>query len=39
MTRDETLFIGNKMKGAEQSQMFGKPCFPPGASGIQGKTR
>jgi hypothetical protein len=29
MTAEETLYIetGNKIKGAEQSQMFGKPCF------------
>jgi len=29
MTAEETLYIetGKKIKGAEQSQMFGKPCF------------
>ena len=29
MTKEETLYtgIGQKMKDAEQSQMFGKPCF------------
>ena len=29
MTKEETLYtsIGQKLKGAEQSQMFGKPCF------------
>jgi hypothetical protein len=29
MTAEETLYlsIGQKLKGAEQSQMFGKPCF------------
>jgi hypothetical protein len=29
MTEQEILYleIGQKMKGAEQSQMFGKPCF------------
>jgi hypothetical protein len=34
MTSEETLYqsIGQKIKDAEQSQMFGKPCFK-----IQGK--
>jgi hypothetical protein len=34
MTLEETVFIsiGQKIKDAEQSQMFGKPCFK-----IQGK--
>lgn len=29
MTKEETFYIsiGQKIKGAEQSQMFGKPCF------------
>ena len=29
MTKEETLYltIGQKIKSAEQSQMFGKPCF------------
>ena len=29
MTKEETLYtsIGQKIKDAEQSQMFGKPCF------------
>lgn len=29
MTPEETLYIsiGQNLKGAEQSQMFGKPCF------------
>jgi hypothetical protein len=29
MTKEEELYtaIGQKLKGAEQSQMFGKPCF------------
>ena len=29
MTKEETLYteIGQKFKDAEQSQMFGKPCF------------
>ncbi len=29
MTKEEELYksIGLKLKGAEQSQMFGKPCF------------
>jgi hypothetical protein len=29
MTQEETLYtaIGKKIKDAEQSQMFGKPCF------------
>ena len=29
MTKEEKLFIaaGQKLKGAEQSRMFGKPCF------------
>jgi len=29
MTKQEELFIstGQQLKGAEQSQMFGKPCF------------
>jgi hypothetical protein len=29
MTKEETLYlaIGQKLKNAEQSQMFGKPCF------------
>ena len=29
MTKEETLYIsiGQKLKDAEQSQMFGKPCF------------
>src|SRR4051812_49214305 len=29
MTKEETLYtaIGKKIKGTEQSQMFGKPCF------------
>ncbi|MEO6301591.1 MAG: hypothetical protein ABIP51_00335 [Bacteroidia bacterium] len=29
MTKEETLYIeiGQKMQSAEQSQMFGKPCF------------
>jgi hypothetical protein len=29
MTTEETLYtaIGQKIKNAEQSQMFGKPCF------------
>ena len=29
MTKEETLYteIGQAMKSAEQSQMFGKPCF------------
>ncbi|MBX7204394.1 MAG: hypothetical protein K1X81_03115 [Bacteroidia bacterium] len=29
MTKQETLFteIGQKIKGAEQGQLFGKPCF------------
>lgn len=29
MAKEETLYlsIGQKMKGAEESQMFGKPCF------------
>jgi hypothetical protein len=29
MTEEETLYIsiGQKINGAEQSQMFGKPCF------------
>ena len=29
MTKEETAFIstGQKMKGAEQGQLFGKPCF------------
>lgn len=29
MSKEEGLFIsiGQKLKGAEQSQMFGKPCF------------
>lgn len=29
MTREETLFVAieQKLKGAEQGQMFGKPCF------------
>lgn len=32
MTAEETLYlsIGQKIKGAEQSQMFGKPCFKTG---------
>ncbi len=34
MTKQETLYtaIGQKLKGAELSQMFGKPCFK-----VQGK--
>lgn len=29
MTKEETLYttIGQSLKGTEQSQMFGKPCF------------
>jgi hypothetical protein len=29
MTKEETLFlaIGQKIKNADQSQLFGKPCF------------
>lgn len=29
MNKEETLYteIGQKLKGAKQSQMFGKPCF------------
>jgi hypothetical protein len=29
LSKEETLYatIGEKIKGAEQSQMFGKPCF------------
>jgi len=29
MAKEETLYltIGQKIKNAEQSQMFGKPCF------------
>jgi hypothetical protein len=29
MTKEETLYIaiGQKLRNAEQSQMFGKPCF------------
>ena len=32
MTPEEALYIsiGQKLKGAEQSQMFGKPCFKVG---------
>lgn len=32
MTKEEALYvsIGQKLKGAEQSQMFGKPCFKTG---------
>lgn len=35
MTEEQELYIqiGEKLKGAEQSQMFGKPCFK-----INGKT-
>jgi hypothetical protein len=37
MTKEETLYnsIGQKMKAAEASQMFGKPCYTEAIQGFQ----